>query len=415
MIVDDLTQAEFELVDLTQDDPAFQWKPGVLFRLPSSLSQHNFETLVVHAYRSGASDINLTSGDYVWFSYHGWMHRASNRQLMDSDIAMIITCASDSAQIGAIQGAQPLNRALEVRPQNIRNTKYRYRLNAVACRAGEVEKAVQLTLRTIPSTPVDIETLNIEPELRKHLIPPNGMVLICGTTNSGKTTLIFSLLRHVAETDPNKKIITAEDPVEFVFTQVKCKGMIPTQMEIGRDCRTYKEAIKQTTRRAAHIQLIGETRDAEEFRMVFDVTNQGITVYTSLHTGTVDGVVRRVLDTFPMEEKPAMASSFLENIRVIVCQKLLRTITGKRAAIREWLVFDRATKATLAEMPFEQWSGYIRNRLWEEGQAMPMRALTLLDQGIISEEIYHEDFGLSSASVRREVARIQNEASKNGV
>jgi defect-in-organelle-trafficking protein DotB len=394
------------LIPLNQDDLQYIWEPGHVFQVPSAVTPNVVDDLLVHAYRSNTSDINITTGDYIWFDYHGRMIRASNRPMMEMDVEGFVRVLTDASKIGSINSGQPLNRAIEVKPRGIRNTKYRFRLNGLASTAGAISRGIQLTMRTIPATPLHLSTLGIEPAIQQALFPQNGMVLVCGTTNSGKTTLLFAVLREIAEKQGNRKIITAEDPPEFTFEGVQCAGVVPTQIEIQRDVVDYLAAIKETTRRSADVQLIGETRNAEEFRSLLEVSNQGIATYSTLHTGTADGVVRRVLDSFSVDEKPAIAASFLENIRLIVCAKLLINTKGTRTQIREWIVVDRELREVLSNLHFTEWTRVVREEVEKRGQAMRQQAFWRLKTGEISREVFIEAFGETPEQVEAQMHEL---------
>lgn len=397
-------QSDVRIVELNQDDLNYRWQEGDIFRMPTGMNQEAVNALLAHVYRSGASDLNITSNDYVFFDYHGRLVNVSNRRLLNNEVEAILRTMITPGAVSSLSGGDPVNVAVEMRPEGLRSVKYRFRFNAVCCEAAGNSRSYQITMRVIPDEIPPLEKMNLQEEIKEAIFPSDGLVLLSGVTNSGKTTLIFSVLREIAEKQGNRKIITAESPIEYTFSSVKCAGMVPSQMEIETHIRSYKDAIKQTTRRSAEVQLIGETRDKEEFRDLLAVTQQGIATYSTLHTGTVHGVINRILTSFERNERAEIAQTLLENLRLIICQKLLPSTDGRRIPIREWMVFSKDVVEQMSEMEFPEWPGFIKDSVILRGQTSADAALQALDAGQITEETFKAFINKTSDRARAELA-----------
>lgn len=395
------------IVELT-DDPAFVYTPNMLFRVPPSVTISSFEKLVGIAYRANVSDIHLASGEHVWFDLYGRMIQASNRPLLNDELKNLLVGMTSQSVLATLSSANPINRAASISPANLRNTSYRFRLNAVQCRVGKFIGGIQVTMRSIPDTPAKISTLGMPDEIMENLFPENGLCLFVGVTGSGKTTSLFAGLRHIAETMPDKKIITAEDPVEFTFEKVKCAGMMPSQIEIGSDLQSFEQCIQEAMRRAAEVLLIGECRKPKEFGSLIDAALSGHATYSTLHAESVDQTINRILNLFPSDEQPSIASKLMGSMKIIVAQKLVKSKDGKRCVAREWLVFDRETREYLSDIDFTLWTREIRRVVYKRGSSMLHDLVRLLTMGVISEETFFDSTGMKPSNAVDFLARVSS-------
>lgn len=397
----DLQPSPRELTELSES-PELMFQAGTVFRILPSITLSDFENMLGAAFRGGISDVHCSSGDYVYFDLHGRLHRASNRRLSDADMKSLVTQLADESALGVLNGGEPINRAITIMPASpqLRGTSYRWRLNCVKARIGKLLNGFQLTMRSIPDTPPELSTLNLPQNLLDNLFPKKGLCLVVGPTGSGKTTKLFSALRFIAETDPNMKIMTAEEPVEFTFEHVKCVGPIPSQVEIGIDLPSYGKAISEFMRRKGNIFLIGECRKRDELQELVNAALSGHMTYSTLHAGSVEETVHRIVNMFPSEDQAAIASSLLGVLKIVVAQILVPSIDGKRRAAREWLVFDHTLIERMSETHFSDWPRMIRKSVFERGNSMLHSVYALYAEGAIAEDVF-----FSTVHMRPDAAR----------
>lgn len=274
----------------------------------------------------------------------------------------------------------------EVRPS--RGERYRYRVNGTSCQV-EGHDGIQITLRTIPSAPPSLESLQLEPELFNAIAPPEGVVYVTGATGSGKSTLLASIIRYLAEqADSNRKILTYEAPIEFVFDDIKKPSSIVSQSEIPRHLPSFSMGVRNALRRKPRLILVGEARDVETISAVMEAAMTGHPVYTTLHSNGVAEVMRRLVNTFPADERHGRTIDIIETIRLIVWQKLVPTVDGKRTPLREFLVFNENIRDELLDVPPEQITAATRRLLKAHGQLMIVDAQKKYDARIISQREY---------------------------
>lgn len=399
-----------KIVEIT-DDPAFVYDIDTVIRVPPSITKFQFEKIAAMAYRANVSDIHLASGEHIWFDVYGRMIKASNRPLNDEELRQLLGGMTSPSSLAMLASANPVNRAVSISPENLRNINYRFRLNAVKCRVGRYLGGLQVTMRSIPDMPPDIKNIGMQKEIMENLFPENGLCLFVGVTGSGKTTSLFAALRHIAETMPDKKIATAEDPVEFTFEKVKCSGMMPTQIEIGDDLTSYKQCIQEAMRRAAEVLLIGECRKMEEFGAMVDAALSGHATYSTLHAETVDQTINRILNMFPFEEQASIASKLIGSLRIVVAQKLVKSVDGKRRVVREWLVFDRAIREYLSDINMVDWTREIRRMVYRRGSSMLHSLVALAKDGSITQEVFFDASGMRLEDAEKFLLRVSSEDS----
>lgn len=149
---------------------------------------------------------------------------------------------------------------------------------------------------------------------RKH-----GLVLFTGITGAGKSTTIASLIDRINE-NRACRIITLEDPIEYIFTQ---KNSVISQREVGRDVDTFSHGLRSMMREDPDIIFVGEMRDAETVALTLTAAETGHLVFSTLHTRDVIGSITRILDFFPSQRQDEVRNQLSLGLRYIICQKLI--------------------------------------------------------------------------------------------
>ena len=153
--------------------------------------------------------------------------------------------------------------------------------------------------------------------------------------------MLASIIRSITENaESHRKILTYEAPIEFVFDNVEKISSIVSQSEIPRHLPSFAAGVRNALRRKPRLILVGEARDAETISAVMEAAMTGHPVYTTLHSNNVAETIRRLVITFPAEERQGRTIDIIETVRLIISQRLLPTIDGKRVALREYLIFD---------------------------------------------------------------------------
>ncbi len=367
------------------------------FDLTSNLSDIHFKKFLIHCHNNGASDITIQGGDYVWIEKHGRQYKASTTTITQGHISSLIPIVWSADVESNIRGGKGTDRALELSGEELgisRGKQIRFRTNFIQGRVGRFGDAFCITMRIIPSELPDITKMHIDTYLFENLFPSSGLVLVCGPTGSGKTTLQTGIYTYVGKNFPDRKLVTYEDPVEFVLGGQHWQGPQPAQSQIGKDIENFALGLKNAMRRKPSIIGIGEVRDLETVDAIVESALSGHLTYGTLHTDSVAETINRLIQVYPPAQQSAIASRLIGTLKVIIVQRLLKTIDGKRTAIREFFIFDNDTRNHLQEFPFEKWGLEIRKYLESKNQTLIDHAAKLFETKTISEDEFIEFAGI---------------------
>ncbi|MDX2346662.1 MAG: Dot/Icm type IV secretion system ATPase DotB, partial [Legionella sp.] len=309
---------------------------------PTRFTPAFMERLLEHAEGLAASDVTIQTGAAVYGEIYGKLLRLTNRRLSNTELGDLINAIYGPNATTQLLSGKDIDTHYEFRPN--RGVRYRYRVNATSCLV-EGHDGIQITLRTIPTTPPKLDTLDLPQNILDALAPQEGIVFITGATGSGKSTLLASIIRDLIEgADSNRKVLTYEAPIEFVFDEIETISASVSQSEIPRHLPSFAEGVRNALRRKPRLIMVGECRDPETINAALEAALTGHPVYTTLHTSGVAETMRRLVTSFSGEERLGRTIDILETIRLCIWQKLVPTVDGKRVPLREYLIFDEAAR-----------------------------------------------------------------------
>lgn len=354
---------------------------------PVRLSMDSMNEILMHCAKLGASDITLQTNEPIYAELFGQLKKVTRRRLSNTEVGEIINGVYGANATTLILSGKDIDTHHEIKPN--RSERYRFRMNATGCQV-EGHDGIQITARTIPTHPPKLSDMNLLPQLQDHLTPEQGVVYVTGATGSGKSTLLASIIRDIAEfPESHRKILTYESPIEFVFDSVEKTSCIVSQSEIPRHLPSFAAGVRNALRRKPRLILVGEARDPETIGSVMEAAMTGHPVYTTLHSNSVAETMRRLVVTFPQEEREGRAIDIIETVRVIISQRLVPTIDGKRVALREFLVFSEQIRDELLSAEIDHLSHRVRQFVKTQGRTLAMDAKEKRDQGIISDRQYN--------------------------
>jgi twitching motility protein PilT len=204
----------------------------------------------------------------------------------------------------------------------------RYRINAFRQRGS-----ISLVCRAIPHKISTIDELSLPPVVRELAEEERGIVLLTGTTGSGKSTTLAAMIDHMNET-LNRHIVTIEDPIEFVHTD---KRSVINQREVGMDTASFKRALRRVLRQDPDVILVGEMRDEETVQTALSAAETGHLVLSTIHTVDATESINRMLDFFPPHQHNQARSMIAGTIKGVISQRLAPGAGGGRVAVCEIL------------------------------------------------------------------------------
>jgi len=353
---------------------------------PTRFTAMFMDKMLEHAQKLNASDITIQTGSAIFIEVYGRLIKITNRSLSNTELGDLINSIYGPNATTQLLSGKDIDTHYEFRPN--RGIRFRYRVNATACLV-DGHDGMQITLRTIPTTPPKLETMALPENIIKALAPQEGIVFITGATGSGKSTLLASVIRSLIELDDsNRKVLTYEAPIEFVYDEIETSSSVVSQSEIPRHLPSFAEGVRNALRRKPRLIMVGECRDAETISAALEAALTGHPVYTTLHTSGVAETMRRLVTSYAGEERLGRTIDILETIRLVIWQKLVPTVDGKRVALREYLVFDEEARDILLDSDPNEVTTTTRKLVRQRGQLMTLDAKNKLDQGIISEKTY---------------------------
>ncbi|MEI8011990.1 MAG: PilT/PilU family type 4a pilus ATPase [Candidatus Omnitrophota bacterium] len=200
--------------------------------------------------------------------------------------------------------------------------------------------------RMIPSKIISLDDLNMPPVIKTLAELHSGLVLVTGPTGSGKSTTLAGLIDHINKTQL-RKIVTIEEPVEFMHTNQKS---IIIHREVGLDTETFASGLKSAIKSDAEIILVGEMRDRETTMLALTAAQMGILVFGTLHTNSAAKTIDRIVDIFPMDQKNQVRMVLANTMQGVVSQQLIKSADGKRQwAANEILLRSIALSSIIME------------------------------------------------------------------
>ncbi|HZF17557.1 MAG TPA: PilT/PilU family type 4a pilus ATPase [Steroidobacteraceae bacterium] len=276
----------------------------------------------------GCSDIHLAVGVPPMLRMHGDLMPIKFREVGDAELEGYITEILNQSQVSRFQEGHDLDFSY------VSGEGGRFRVNVYRKETG-----IGATFRSIPSEIPGLDRLGLPPIIKKLCDYHQGMVLVTGSTGTGKSTTLASMI-DLLNTSRRVNIISLEDPIEFVH---KSKNAQVIQRELGTHLPSFAEGVRAAMREDPDIILVGELRDADTIRMAMTAAETGHLVFGTLHTTGAVKTIDRVIDALPIEEREQTKSFLAQSLIAVITQILVKTADGRgRKAICEVMVVTKA-------------------------------------------------------------------------
>ena len=195
-----------------------------------------------------------------------------------------------------------------------------------------------ITLRLIKNELPTYESLGVPDIVRRMTYQPQGLILVTGKTNSGKTTTLNALINHINETQ-NKKILTLESPIEYKHHSKKSL-IVQKEVGKGRDILTYSDGVKNSLREDCDILVIGEIRDKVTMEAAIETAESGHLVIGTLHTKSCAETIDRMVNFYEVRDQASIKYLLSALLKLVVSQRLLKGTDGKLVLVPEVMVVD---------------------------------------------------------------------------
>lgn len=218
------------------------------------------------------------------------------------------------------------------------DSSYEFEKTRIRVNISMSDELPTVVLRLIKSTLPKYEDLGVPDIVRRMMKQPQGLILVTGKTNSGKTTTLNALINEVNEKE-NKKILSLESPVEYKH---KCKKSIIVQKEVGvgRDCIDYSSGVKNCLREDCDILIIGEIRDRETMDAAIETAEAGHLVIGTLHTKSCAETIDRMINFYDIRDQQTIKYLIASLLKLVVSQRLLKGRDNSLVLVPEVMVVD---------------------------------------------------------------------------
>lgn len=320
----------------------------------------------------GGSDMHISANSPVMGRINGVLQPVTDDVLDVADLRELILGVLKENQRTKLEQDWELDFAIQV--ENLG----RFRGNACY-----VLGRIEASFRYIPSTIPELRDLGHGPTVEGFTQLRDGLVLVTGTSNCGKTTTLASMTQHISRTR-NANVVSIEDPIEYVFSHERS---LVRQRQVGADTRTFASAIKSALRQDADVIVISELRDLETIRTALTASETGHLVISTLHTQDAPGTILRILDAFPEEQQDFVASQLAGSLRGVICQSLLaREDEPGRVMASEVIVGNSGIAACIRSRRLSQLGNLIQIGAVDGMHTMDDSLMHLANYGFISLE-----------------------------
>ena len=262
----------------------------------------------------GASDLHLKVGSFPMARVHGHLSPVTEEKTLDhEDLVEMAASIMSTAQRQKFKDSQEVDLAYSVPG-----------LGRFRCNVFQQRGTIGMVLRVIPVKVKGLDELQLPEVLKKIAEEERGLVLVTGTTGSGKSTSLAAMINHI-NTTRAAHVITIEDPIEYLHRD---NHAIINQREIGVDTRSFAYALRSALRQDPDVILVGEMRDMETIETAMHAAETGHLVFSTLHTLDATETINRIISVFPPHQQKQIRLQLASVLRAAVAQRLIPRADG---------------------------------------------------------------------------------------
>ena len=333
---------------------------------------YSFDTLIDRFIELSGSDMYLTVGFTPCVRVSDKIVPIEENILDDEAIESLLHEILDNEKLDEFYSTLEYNAPIEWRD------KGRFRLNIF-----RQQQHSGLVIRRITSEIPSLETLNLPKSYGDLIMEKKGLILVIGSTGSGKSTSLAAMIGH-RNRNGYGHILTIEDPIEYVHNPVNC---IISQRDVGIDTYSFGMALKNALRQRPDVVMIGEIRDRDTMEHALNFSETGHLCVATLHAGNSCQALERILNFFPEEKHKQICYNMSYNLLGLFSQRLALTIDHKRRVVSEVMLNRGFIKNLIQEGKFKEIPEIMVKNTNEGMQTFDQELYKLYVAGIISEEI----------------------------
>jgi twitching motility protein PilT len=340
---------------------------------PSVTKRVDMKYLVKALVKYSASDLHIKPGRPPLYRVNGKIIPAKMPDLSADQVQSIIFAMLNERQMHDLHKKLQIDFSFRVGD-----------LGRFRCNAFHQRGMISAVIRMIPMSAKKLEDLGVPSVVKELAMKQRGLVLVTGSTGSGKSTTLAAMINYISTHRPCH-ILTIEDPIEFMFHDNKATI---TQREIGADTHSFKDALLAGLRQDPDVIMVGEMRDAETIQTVLTAAETGHLVLATLHTHDAKGTIDRILDVVDVNSRNQVRLQLASVLLSVISQRLLSRADGNgRVAACEIMVRSPAIEQLILKNELENIPELIASsNNYYKMQTINQDLVRLVSEGLITEE-----------------------------
>ncbi|WP_076591048.1 PilT/PilU family type 4a pilus ATPase [Herminiimonas arsenitoxidans] len=318
-----------------------------------------------------ASDLFIAVNSPIHIKINGNLVPVNQQKLDQNAVMSLLAEVVPAAKLEELERENELNIGIPVAGVGS------FRLSAFRQRGS-----ISAVLRYVPGEIPALNSLALPPILADMIMEKRGLLLVVGSTGSGKSTTIAAMLDHRNALSTGH-ILTLEDPIEFLF---KNKKSIVNQREIGSDAADLSIALRNALRQAPDCILIGEIRDKETMSAALAYAQSGHLVVATLHANNSYQALTRIINFYPIEHRQSLLADLSSTLRAVISQRLIGAIDGKRRAAVEIMMNTRHIAELIEQGEITQIKEAIEKSLSPGSQTFEQALMQLIKDDIVTQD-----------------------------
>lgn len=330
--------------------------------------------LLTKMIQEGASDLHIVVGAPPMMRLHGGVEPIPGyERLTGEQTQEIIYTVMNEEQVAEFEAEKECDMSFGIEGLS------RFRLNVYRDRGSVVG-----AFRAIPFEILTFEQLGLPRVISDFAYRPNGLVLVCGPTGSGKSTTLAAVIDKINQ-ERQTHIITIEDPIEYLHNHNRS---VINQREVHSDTKSFSQALKRVLRQDPDVILIGEMRDTETIQAAITVAETGHLAFATLHTNDALQTMNRIIDVFPAAQQAQVRTQLSFVLEGVIVQQLVPRADGMgRAIAMEIMIPNPAIRSLIRAEKLEQIPSMIEIGKGEGMMTMNQSLYRLMRRGVITTEM----------------------------
>ncbi len=330
--------------------------------------------LLTKMIQEGASDLHIVVGAPPMIRVHGGVEPISGYNRLTADQTQeIVYSVMNEDQVSEFESTKECDMSFGIEGLS------RFHLNIYRDRGSVVG-----AFRAIPFEILTFEQLGLPRIIADFAYRPNGLVLVCGPTGSGKSTTLAAVIDKINQ-ERNTHIITIEDPIEYLHNHNRS---VINQREVHSDTQSFAQALKRVLRQDPDVILIGEMRDTETIQAAITVAETGHLAFATLHTNDALQTMNRIIDVFPAAQQAQVRTQLSFVLEAVVVQQLVPRADGMgRAIAMEIMIPNPAIRSLIRAEKLEQIPSMIEIGKGEGMMTMNQSLYRLMRRGVITTDM----------------------------